>query len=119
VKTAQIKEAKERHAKLIEGGCTVNDLVALADSGKHFGIIYADPPWPFETWNATGKVHTAADNYYGTSTLDEISKLPVASLAAADCALLMWCIGPHIAADTHVEILKAWGSSRQRLRSLG
>jgi N6-adenosine-specific RNA methylase IME4 len=36
-------------------------------------------------------------------------KLPVAALAADDCALLLWCTGPHIAIGTHVEIMKAWG----------
>jgi N6-adenosine-specific RNA methylase IME4 len=110
IKADKIERAKERHGKLIEHGCTVDDLVALADSDKRFGVIYADPPWPFETWGgASGKIHSAADNHYGTCTLDEIARLPVAQLAADDCALLMWCTGPHITIGTHVEIIKAWG----------
>ena len=36
-------------------------------------------------------------------------QLPVAALAADDCALLLWCTGPHIAIGTHVEIIRAWG----------
>jgi N6-adenosine-specific RNA methylase IME4 len=109
-KAAQIKEAKERHSKLTEHGCTVTDLVALADSGKRFGVIYADPPWPWETWGGpSGKIRSAPDNHYGTSPLDEIMKLPVARLAADDCALLSWCTGPHIAIGTHTKVIEAWG----------
>ena len=50
IKADKIERAKERHSKLIEHGCTIDDLVALADSGKRFGVIYADPPWPWATW---------------------------------------------------------------------
>ena len=60
-KQLQIERAKARHATLIEHGCTVADLVALAETGKRFGVIYADPPWPWETWGgASGKIHSAS-----------------------------------------------------------
>ena len=35
--------------------------------------------------------------------------LPVAPLAADDCAVLLWCTWPHIAIGTHIEVIKAWG----------
>jgi len=101
---------QEEHAKRIEHGCTVDDLVALADSGKRFGVIYADPPWPWETWGgASGKIHTAVDNHYRTSPLEEIAKLPVARLAADNCALLTWCTGPHFTIGNHIPVMHAWG----------
>jgi N6-adenosine-specific RNA methylase IME4 len=110
IKAEQIKETKERHAKVIEHGCTVDDLVALAKSGERFGVIYADPPWPWETWGGdSGKIQSACDNHYGTSALDEIMKLPIAHLAADDCALLMWCTWPHISIGTHIKVIEAWG----------
>jgi hypothetical protein len=34
----------------VESGCTVDDLNALADTGKRFGVVYADPPWNFKTY---------------------------------------------------------------------
>jgi N6-adenosine-specific RNA methylase IME4 len=109
-KRLKIERAKDLHAKTIEGGCTVNDLVALAASGKRFGVIYADPPWPWETWGGdTGKIHTSVDTHYGTSPLAEIAALPVAQLAADDCALLLWCTWPHVSIGTHVKIIEAWG----------
>jgi hypothetical protein len=109
VKREEIKRAKERHAKTIEHGCTIEDLVALAESGRRFGVIYADPPWPFETWSESGKIQSAPDNHYNTQALDEIMRHPVAQLAADDCALLLWCTGPHITIATHTTIIKAWG----------
>jgi hypothetical protein len=39
LKEAEIERAKERHRKLIEPGCSVDDLVALAESGKRFPVI--------------------------------------------------------------------------------
>ena len=50
-----------------------------------------------------------ADHHYRLDTLDQIKALPVASLAADDCALLLWCTGPHIAIGSHVEVIRAWG----------
>jgi N6-adenosine-specific RNA methylase IME4 len=109
IKEEHVKRAKERHAKVIEHGCTVDDLVTLADSGRRFGVIYPDPAWVYENWNPTGGLRAAAANHYGTSAIDEIMKLPVARLAADDCALLLWCTWPHIAIGTHVKVIEAWG----------
>jgi hypothetical protein len=55
-KEARIERAKQRHANIIEHGCTVDDLVTLAASGRRFGVVYADPAWPWETWSPRGKV---------------------------------------------------------------
>jgi N6-adenosine-specific RNA methylase IME4 len=107
IRADKIERAKDRHSKLIEHGCTVTDLVALAESGKRFSVIYADPPWPYETWGGTRIF--AADNHYGTSALDEIAMLPVGALAADNCALLMWCTGPHVTIGNHVPVIRAWG----------
>jgi hypothetical protein len=99
LKQTEIERAKQRHGKLIEHGCTVDDLVALTESGKQFPVITADPAWPWQTWGgASGKVRSAPDNHYGTSPLDEIMSLPVAALAADDCVLLLWV---HVAAHRY------------------
>jgi N6-adenosine-specific RNA methylase IME4 len=108
LKAERIKQAKAQHAKRIEGGCTVDDLIALADSGKRFGVILADPPWPWDC-PESGKIQSVPDHHYGTSTLDDIAKLPVAALAANDCALFIWSTCPHITIGTHVKIIEAWG----------
>jgi N6-adenosine-specific RNA methylase IME4 len=109
LKEAEIKRVQERHRNLIKHGCMVDDLIALADSGKRFGVVYADPAWPWDGWNERGKIRSAPDNHYNTSTIEEIKRLPVAPLAAEDCALLLWCTWPHIARGNHVEVIRAWG----------
>ena len=106
-KQIKIARLKDDNAKRAADGCTADDLVALAASGYRAGVIYADPAWP---WDGTlGNGWSCADHFYGLSTLDKIKSVPVAALAADDCALLMWCTGPHIAIGSHVEVMKAWG----------
>jgi N6-adenosine-specific RNA methylase IME4 len=110
LKEQKIKRANESHAEIVEHGCTVDDLVALAESGKRFGVIYADPPWPSGTWGGpSGKVSSAPDNHYRTSTIGQIACLPVAALTAENCALLLWCTAPHITIGTHKTIIEGWG----------
>ena len=50
-----------------------------------------------------------ADHHYGTSPITDIMNLPVAALAADDCALLMWTTSPHLAVASHTKIIEAWG----------
>lgn len=75
------------------------DLDALAASGQKFGAIYADPAWSFDTFSDDGKGR-AAERHYQTMSLDDICRLPVAALAAADCALFLWV--------TRTHLLQAW-----------
>jgi N6-adenosine-specific RNA methylase IME4 len=107
LKEAEIERTKQRHSKLIEHGCTVNDLVALAESGKRFPVIYADAPWPWITWGERGSIRSSPGNHYGTSTIEEIAALPVAPLAADNCALFLWGTWPWL--PQCVEVLEAWG----------
>jgi N6-adenosine-specific RNA methylase IME4 len=69
-----------------------------------YGVILADPPWRFETWSDRGNGKPCP---YDTMTLDEIAALPVGSLAARDCMLVMWTTAPFLPAS--LEVLRAWG----------
>lgn len=75
---------------VLEGGCTVDDLAALAARGVRFGCIYADPPWRYGN-NAT---RGAAARHYkpGAATLsvEQLAALPVGELAAGNCHLHLW-----------------------------
>jgi hypothetical protein len=57
-----------------------NDLGNFT-GGRKFRPILADPPWQFQ--NKTGKVAPEHKrlNRYGTMTLDDIARLPVADAA--------------------------------------
>jgi hypothetical protein len=86
-----------------EGGCTVDDLYALAASGERFGTIYADPPWQYDNRASRG----AAANHYQTMSLADIAALPVKELAAENAHLHLWTtVAFH--RDAY-RILEAWG----------
>jgi N6-adenosine-specific RNA methylase IME4 len=105
LKAEAVRVAKERHRKNIENGCTVADLVALADAGKRFPIIYADPPWLWETWTTAGR--NVLDEHYGQCGVEEISAVPVANLTAKDCTLFLWGTWPRL--PEALAVISAWG----------
>lgn len=73
----------------------------------HYAVIMADPPWRFLTYSARGR-RKSADRHYNCMTLDDLKALPVAELAAPNCALFFW----HTASNlrTHaLPVLDAWG----------
>jgi hypothetical protein len=88
VNAAAIEQERAEYRARTKQGGTVADLAALAASGFRAGVIVPDPPWPFETYSVQGR-QRSPDRNYDTMTLDEIKALPVASLAADDCALLL------------------------------
>jgi N6-adenosine-specific RNA methylase IME4 len=55
----------------------------------------------FEVYSGKGKARSA-DRYYDTSSIDAIKSLPVAPLAARDCALFLWCTMPNLPAGLAV-----------------
>jgi N6-adenosine-specific RNA methylase IME4 len=105
LKQAEIERARQRHRSIIEHGCVVDDLVALAESGRRFSAFLVDAALPDLP---AGKLK-GFNGHYNTSAIEDIKRLPVAPLAADDCALFLWCTWPHIAIGTHVDIARAWG----------
>lgn len=71
-----------------------------------FGCILADPPWAFRTFSGDG-VPTQAADPYATMTASDLRALPVAEIAAADCALLMWVVDSNL--PEALELGAAWG----------
>ena len=74
--------------------------------GELFAVIAADPPWRFRTWSETNQSR-AASRHYGLMTLDDIRALPVADIAAADCALFLWATNPML--PEALGVISAWG----------
>jgi N6-adenosine-specific RNA methylase IME4 len=76
-------------------------------NGARFATLLADPPWRFQ--NRTGKIapeHRRL-NRYGTMTLDEISALPIAQVAADRAHLYLWV--PNALLPDGLKVLAAWG----------
>lgn len=82
---------------------------------NHFGAIYADPPWRFNVWSGETAVkrrdssgtNVSASVHYQTMAIEDICALPVADLAADDCALFMWATWPTL--PDAFKLIEAWG----------
>lgn len=97
---------QDRAAYRPESGGSITDLHALAAEGRRFSCILADPAWTFTTYSGKGK-QRSAERHYDCMSLDDIKALPVADLAAEDCALLLWCVEPEQAGA--LDVISAWG----------
>jgi N6-adenosine-specific RNA methylase IME4 len=105
VKLANPKlQAKQERRAERERECA-GRILALPD--KRYGVIYADPEWDFEVWNAETGSDRSAANHYATSDTDVIGSRPVAQIAAKDCVLFLWSTASM--QPQAYEVMKAWG----------
>jgi N6-adenosine-specific RNA methylase IME4 len=73
---------------------------------NHFGAILCDPPWPFVAWSPKGQGRSG-EAHYQTMTHADLEALPVATLAAPDCALFVWVVQTQF--PQAVRLIEAWG----------
>ena len=100
-KTRQDYEARAQH------GAQVSDLFTLIETGQKFPIIYADPAWTLhKAYSEKGRLRSSPQRHYDCMSLEEIKALPVAQLAADDCALFLWCVTPELLGA--LEVITAW-----------
>lgn len=71
-----------------------------------YGVIMADPPWTWRPRSEKGDARSA-QNHYDCMDLAAIKALPVAEIAAKDCALFLWVTDPLL--QEGIETMKAWG----------
>lgn len=63
----------------------------------------ADPPWSYKDigmdWSPSEEqeqYYRSVTRHYDTMSIQEICDLPIAELAADNCALFLWCTWPHV-----------------------
>lgn len=78
--------------------------VSIASQTNLYGLIYADPPWRFETYSENG-MDRSADNHYPTMSVIDIAALKVP--AADDCVLYLWATVPML--PEALNVMEAWG----------
>jgi len=72
-----------------------------------FSLLYPDPPWKYKDKGKAGK-RGAAMKYPVMSLKELMAMRPfIDSVAAKDCALVMWVTGPHL--PDGLALMKAWG----------
>lgn len=70
-----------------------------------YQIIYADPAWRYKDKASAGQ--RGACYKYPVLDTEGVCALPVADLAADDCALFMWATFPML--PDAFRVMKAWG----------
>lgn len=78
---------------------------ALRPTGG-FDLIMADPPWHYEMRSEKGE-KKSPQAHYQTMTIDQIKAMPVEMLAARDCLLWLWAVGPML--PQALDVMAAWG----------
>ena len=73
---------------------------------RKYGVILADPPWSFRNWSAKGTGRNAV-SHYNCLDFAALALLPIAKLAADDCALFLWATDPLLLRA--FELIQAWG----------
>ena len=73
-------------------------------------MIYADPPWTYRRWSGLegpSQRNGLAQMHYDTMSAEDIAALPIADLAAKDCALFCWACMPLL--PEAVQVVRGWG----------
>jgi len=82
---------------------------------KKYQIIYADPPWKYNSRaNHKTKFRGGACGHYQLMTMDEIKRLPIKKIADKNSVLFMWCTFPYL--NEQIKLFDWWGF---RYRTLG
>ena len=71
-----------------------------------FDLIMADCPWQYEMRSELG-YEKSPQAHYATMSINEIKAMPVEVLAARDCVLWFWAVGPML--PQALEVIAAWG----------
>ena len=76
---------------------------------QKFPVLLMDPPWRATAYTEarSGTPRRIEGDHYPTMSLAELKALPVASIAAKECALFMWVVDTHL--DQALELGCAWG----------
>jgi ParB/RepB/Spo0J family partition protein len=112
-----LKRAKEIRSEMaaVKRAARIEKCVELSNRNaplprdRKYPVIYADPPWRFETHSEETGRDRAADNHYPPMTTADICALPVADLATPDAVLFLWATAPML--PQALEVMDAWGFS--------
>jgi N6-adenosine-specific RNA methylase IME4 len=70
-----------------------------------FSVILADPPWEYQNWSDSK--NGASVSAYSVLRTEDVAALPVAEVAAENCALCLWATFPKLKEALHV--MESWG----------
>lgn len=74
---------------------------------KKYNIIYADPPWQFNSVKSGGSMKSGAAAKYNVMSLEQLKALDVPALCEKDCVLIMWYVSSQ--PQEALDLVRAWG----------
>jgi N6-adenosine-specific RNA methylase IME4 len=77
---------------------------------KKYQIIYADPPWQYETTECLAKtsiLNGDINTHYNTLSLEELKTLDIPSISDKDSLLFMWVVSPML--PDCIDLMLSWG----------
>lgn len=76
---------------------------------KKYNIIYADPPWSYNSRRAKYTNNNSGETakHYETMSINDLKKMPIAEICENDCMLFMWVTFPQL--QEGLDLIKAWG----------
>lgn len=72
----------------------------------HYGVVLADPPWRFKTYNDDISAKSAA-SHYSLMGKEDLKRLQVWKLAADNCVLVMWATQAQM--PEAIDLMDEWG----------
>lgn len=83
-----------------------NIVVDIYNTDKKYNIIYADPPWKYNTWRDG---EGTAENHYKTMKVEEIINMKdtIKRISEKDCILFIWITFPCLLDG--IKVIKEWG----------
>ncbi|HFQ4959222.1 TPA: MT-A70 family methyltransferase [Vibrio vulnificus] len=74
---------------------------------KKYQVIYADPPWQFNSKRTGGNMKSGAAQHYNCMTLDEMKAMPINEITEDNALLVMWWVGAM--PQEAIDLVEAWG----------
>lgn len=111
-KKIRAEKAKIRHAVKLTKLAYIAEKGRVTASGKIqrlYPVIYADPPWKYETRSEVTGGEKSAENHYPTMELEAICRLfdEIGTPATDDAILYMWVTTPML--FNAKMVVEAWG----------
>lgn len=81
--------------------------INIFETEKKYKIIYANPPWKYNTYSAKGQNKKSAKSHFHCMEKEDIVKIPVSKICADDCILFLWVTFPCL--KDGLELIEKWG----------
>jgi len=73
-------------------------------------VLYADPPWSFQTYGGPAIPQRARVPHYQIMSLEDLKALPIYEVAEDDCMLFLWVLDSML--PQAFELAASWGFPR-------